>query len=141
MARRRWWALTFCAGHGAFHVGRDISPTAEGISMKVKRAIVISLILSPLLGSVVLAQDSDTDRDHPKTFVKDSGITAKIKAKLAAEHITSLGRIRVDTDKDGVVWMRGTTRTEEAADKAVEIARNTEGVTSVKSDIRVKPDD
>jgi hyperosmotically inducible periplasmic protein len=113
----------------------------RGTSMKVKHAVVVSLILAPLLGSVALAQDSDTDRDHPKSFVKDSGITAKIKAKLATEHLTSLAKIHVDTDKDGVVWLRGTTRTEEAADKAVEIARNTEGVTSVKSDIRVKPDD
>jgi hyperosmotically inducible periplasmic protein len=109
-------------------------------SLKLKYMLVTPLILAPLLGSVAMAQDSDRDRDSPKTFVKDSAITAKIKTKLAAEHLTSLARLRVDTDDHGVVWLRGTTKTEEAADKAVEIARNTEGVTSVKSDIRVKPE-
>jgi len=65
------------------------------------------LAISALLGSAVVlaADDSDADRSHPKAFVKDSAITMKIKTKLAAEHITSLGRTHVDTDKDGVVWL------------------------------------
>ncbi len=108
--------------------------------MKLKHVLLTPIILSPLLGPVALAHDSDADRSNPKAFVKDSAITAKIKTKLAAEHLTSLAKLRVDTDENGVVWLRGTTKTEEAADKAVEIARNTEGVSSVKSDIRVRPD-
>jgi len=92
-----------------------------------------------LLGSaVVLAEDSDADRSHPKAFVKDSAITMKIKSKLAAEHIASLGRIHVDTDKDGVVWLTGSARTEEAADKVVSIARDTEGVKDVRSHIKIR---
>ena len=65
------------------------------------------LAISALLGSAVVlaADDSDADRSHPKAFVKDSAMTMKIKTKLAAEHIASLGRIHVDTDKDGVVWL------------------------------------
>ena len=108
--------------------------------MKLKYVLITPIILGPLLGPVVIAQDSDRDRDRPKTFVKDSAITAKIKTKLATEHLTSLARLRVDTDDNGVVWLRGTTKTEEAADEAVEIARNTEGVASVQSDIRVRPE-
>lgn len=109
--------------------------------MKMRNAVATCLILSTLLGSVAMAADSDTDRSHPKAFVKDSAITTKIKAKLASEHITSLGRIRVDTDKDGVVWLTGSARSQEAADKAVAIAHDTEGVTAVKSHIRVRKDD
>ena len=60
------------------------------------------------------------------------------KGKLAAEHITSLERIHVDTDKNGVVWLSGTASTQKAADKAVSIARETDRVTDVHSDIRVK---
>ncbi len=107
--------------------------------MKLKYLLETALVLTPLLGPVVTAQDSDRDRDSPKTFVKDSAITAKIKTKLASEHLSSLADLRVDTDDHGVVWLRGTAKSEEAADKAIEIARNTEGVTSVKSDIRVRP--
>jgi len=109
--------------------------------MKTKFALAI-LTCGMLLGSaVVLAEDSDADRSHPKAFVKDSAITMKIKSKLAAEHITSLGRIHVDTDKDGVVWLSGSARTEEAVGKAVSIARETEGVKDVRSHIKIKKDD
>jgi hyperosmotically inducible protein len=109
--------------------------------MKFKSTVAACLVMSALLGSVALAADSDTDREHPKAFVKDSAITTKIKAKLAAEHITSLGRIKVDTDKDGVVWLSGSARSQEAVDKAVAIAHDTEGVKEVKSHLKVKHDD
>ncbi|MEA3196518.1 MAG: hyperosmotically inducible periplasmic protein [Gammaproteobacteria bacterium] len=104
--------------------------------------IIAGLTLCTFLGSaVVLADDSDKDRSHPHAFVKDSAITTKIKAKLAAEHLTSLGRIHVDTDKDGVVWLSGTARTQEAIDEAVSIARSTEHVKSVHNDLTIKKDD
>lgn len=101
--------------------------------------VLFGTLLAPAV--VVVAQDSDTDRTHPVAFVKDSAITTAIKTKLAADHITSLGRIHVDTDKDGVVWLSGSARTQEAADKAMSIARDTEHVRSVHSDIKIKLDD
>ena len=104
--------------------------------------VIAGLTLCTFLGSVVvLANDSDKDRSHPEAFVKDSAITTKIKAKLAAEHLTSLGHIHVDTDKDGVVWLSGNARTQEAIDKAVSIARSTEHVKSVHNDLVIKKDD
>jgi hyperosmotically inducible protein len=113
----------------------------EEKAMKTKLAITC-LICGMLVGpAVALAQDSDADRSQPKVFVKDSAITTKIKTKLAAEHITSLGRIHVDTDKDGVVWLSGSARSQEAIDKAVSIARETEGVKDVHNHIKIKKDD
>jgi len=73
--------------------------------------------------------------------VKDSVITTEIKTKLAAEHLTSLGRIHVDTDKDGIVWLTGSARSQEAIDKAVSIAKGTEHVKSVHNTLVVKKDD
>jgi hyperosmotically inducible protein len=109
--------------------------------MKTKY-LAAGLVCGTLLGSVVaMAEDSYTDRSHPKAFVKDSAITTKIKTKLAAEHITSVGRIHVDTDKDGVVWLSGHARSQEAIDKAVSIAGDTEGVKSVHNSIKIKKDD
>jgi len=87
------------------------------------------------------AEDSDADRAHPKNFVQDSVITTKIKTQLAAEHLTSLGNIHVDTDRDGVVWLTGTAHTQAAIDKAGQIARETEHVASVHNELRVKKDD
>lgn len=110
--------------------------------MKTRIAFTTLAFCSLLASNVVFAdKDSDTDRSHPASFVKDSVITVKIKTKLAADHITSGGRIHVDTDKDGVVWLSGTARTQEAIDQAVSIARNTERVASVHSDLKIKSDD
>ena len=108
--------------------------------MNTKR-IVAWLLAASLLAPVIgLGQDSDADRSHPAQFVKDSAITAAIKTKLAADHPGSLGRLKVDTDRDGVVWLSGKARTRQEADRAVEIARGTDGVVRVKNDIVVRPD-
>ena len=98
---------------------------------------VIGAMLAPV---AALATDSDTDRSKPEHFVKDSVITTKIKAKLASEHLGSAAHIKVDTDRNGIVWMSGTADSREEADRAITIARNTEGVKSVRSDLRVRKD-
>jgi len=111
--------------------------------MKIKKMVITAFIVTgSLLGSVVLAADDvDADRAHPRAFVRDSAITTKIKSKLATEHLTSLGRIRVDTDENGVVVLKGSARTQAAIDKAVEIARSTEGVKDVENHLVIKKDD
>jgi hyperosmotically inducible protein len=79
---------------------------------------------------------TDTQSHH---FVKDSAITTKVKAKLAAKHLSTLTRIKVDTDANGVVWLSGRAPTKDASDLAAMIAKNTEGVSSVHNDITVEP--
>ncbi len=98
--------------------------------------LVAGLLLGPI--TAMAQDDQDSDRAHAKAFVKDSAITAKIKTRLAEEHITSLGRIHVDTDRDGAVWLSGSARTQEAIDKAGSIAADTEHVTAVHNHIRLK---
>ena len=110
--------------------------------MKNKLAItclIVSAALAPVAGWS--ADKGDADRSHPKAFVKDSAITTKIKSKLAAQHLTSLGRIHVDTDADGVVWLSGTARSQDEIDMAVSIARDTEHVVAVKNKLRIRKDD
>jgi hyperosmotically inducible protein len=106
--------------------------------MKIKFAttcFVIGMMLTPVMG---YAADSDTDRSGPVTFVKNSVITTKIKTKLAAKtHLGSLKDIKVDTDKNGVVWLSGTAHSQTEADKAVSIAQETKGVVTVHNDIKV----
>ena len=99
--------------------------------------LVIGSLLAPV---AAYATDSDADRSNAGAYVKDSVITTKIKSKLASEHLGSVAHIKVDTDKDGVVWMSGTVNSQNEADQAVTIARNTEGVRSVKSDLKVQKD-
>jgi len=106
--------------------------------MKTKFAtacILIGALLAPVMS---YAEDTDANRAQPKTYVKDSVITTKIKAKLAAESLASTAHIKVDTDNSGVVWLSGTAKSKADADKAESIARDTEGVKSVNNQIKIK---
>ena len=108
--------------------------------MNYKLATTFFVIGSVLAPVAAHAADSDADRSNPANYVKDSVITTKIKTKLAADHLGSMKHVRVDTDRNGGVWMTGTANSQEAVDKAVAIARNTEGVKSVHSDLKVHKD-
>jgi hyperosmotically inducible periplasmic protein len=110
--------------------------------MKTKLAMTC-IVFGALLGSTAAIAGDDANAVGTSTavFVKDSAITAKIKTKLAADHLTSLGRIHVDTDKNGVVWLTGTARSQEAIEQAVSLARQTEHVKSVHNELTVRLDD
>lgn len=67
----------------------------------------------------------------------DTAITTKVKAGLLKEpDLKSLG-IHVETEK-GVVMLSGFVESKAEADKAVKVAKGVDGVTSVKSAIKVK---
>ncbi len=105
----------------------------------MKANIAITCVaFGTLLGSAGIANaEEPTYVSQTATFVKDSAITTMIKTKLASDHITSLEQIHVDTDTNGVVWLTGSVRTQKAADKAVSVARDTDRVTAVHSEIKV----
>ena len=109
-----------------------------GRVMKTYLATSCAIVATLLGGSVAAtAQNSHSDAAHAETYVKDSAITTKIKTRLAAEHVTSVGDIHVNTDRNGVVWLSGSVKTRQAADKAVSIARSTAHVKRVHSEIKV----
>jgi len=112
----------------------------QGNPMKSKLAIAGLIAGTLFVPALTHAEDQDQDRAHPKTFVKDSAITTKIKAKLAAEKLSSVAKIHVDTDANGVVWLSGTANSQDQIDKAIAIARSTENVRDVKSSLTVKAD-
>lgn len=80
------------------------------------------------------AADSDSSAT---TFVKDSAITTQIKADLAEKKLSSLVHVSVDTDNHGMVTLSGTVPSQEAANRAVSIARGVKGVTSVKNHLQI----
>lgn len=122
--------------------GLFIFPTYRKKRQTMKTKLLTScFIIGTLLAPVAVhAADSDKDRSHPMTYVKDSVITTKIKSKLAADHPGSMKHIKVDTDKDGVVWLTGTANTQEEINQAITTARSTDGVRSVWSDLKIKFD-
>src|SRR5471032_340869 len=100
--------------------------------------LALGLSLTPALSFAADPPAQGTvDRSSPTVFVKDSAITTKVKAKLASEHVTSLGRIHVDTDANGKVYLSGTARSQADIDKAVSIAQSTEHVVGVQNDLTV----
>lgn len=110
--------------------------------MKTKLAatgFLIGTLLVPIAGYTAGSDTagSDTDRSSPKAFVKDSVITAKIKALLAEEKMSSTIHIKVDTDNKGVVQLSGTAKNQAEVEKAGSIAGGVEGVASVMNNIRV----
>ena len=110
-------------------------------------AILVTAALSIPALAFAQAKQSTTDKVKEsvkdttakvKENVKDSVITTKIKAEYAKDKQVSFRRIRVDTDDNGVVTLSGTARSKAEKDKAASIAKNTEGVSSVKNKIKVQ---
>ena len=68
--------------------------------------------------------------------VSDASLTTKIKAKMALDD--SIDAVAIDVDTDGtVVTLKGTVRSEAERSRAVQLARETEGVARVVDQLRV----
>ena len=79
----------------------------------------------------------DNDRqDRNEPITGDPGITSAVKAKLLADSMVSGLRIDVDTE-NGVVTLTGDVKSKAEADRAVMLARNTDGVTRVVNHLKV----
>lgn len=68
--------------------------------------------------------------DQTKEMISDTTITAQVKAKYLAEKSISVFDINVETN-DGVVKLAGEVNDYNAIDKAIDIARQINGVKDV----------
>jgi hyperosmotically inducible periplasmic protein len=68
----------------------------------------------------------------------DAGITTAVKSKMATDDTVKASEINVDTHNH-VVTLNGTVGSQTEKERAVMIARNTKGVTSVVDDLTVGP--
>lgn len=110
--------------------------------MKCYRSQVVALTLCGLLLGSSAARPGDetvAETARAKTFVTHSVIGAKVRERLESADKEAFGRLHIDVDADGVVWLRGVTHSLEDARRAVDIARGTESVKSVNSRIRIEP--
>jgi hypothetical protein len=69
--------------------------------------------------------------------LSDAQLTGKIKSKMALDDSVESRHIDVDT-KDHVVTLRGTVRSEAERQRALRLARETRGVTSVVDQLRIR---
>ena len=94
------------------------------------RKYLVALAALSLTSAVVWA---DNGSNHP---VKDSYITTKVKAELAADHDTKAREIHVAT-VNGIVTLRGVASSSAEKDKAEQDAMRVKGVHAVHNEIKV----
>ena len=68
----------------------------------------------------------------------DAGITTAVKGKLGSDDLVKARQINVDT-KDRVVTLTGQVQSQAEESRALQIARNTDGVRDVIDQISVAP--
>jgi hyperosmotically inducible protein len=110
------------------------------MNTKLATTLVIGALIVPVAGYAAdnMSKDKPSVTEKVKESVRDAVITTKIKAEFAKDKQVSALNIKVDTDDKGVVTLSGNARSKAEADKAVKIARDTKGVSSVKNEIKVQ---
>lgn len=107
----------------------------EGNNMKIAQKIATGLFVASLFAVAGCA--STATQAGTGEYIDDSVVTAKVKASIFNEPALKSMEINVETYK-GVVQLSGFVAKPADIGKAGSIARDIQGVKSVKNDIRVK---
>jgi osmotically-inducible protein OsmY len=102
-----------------------------------KRNIVIHFLVLLMLIATLAACAATRTQSSAGEYVDDSVITTKVKSLLAADDFLKSFEISVESFK-GRVQLSGFVNSQKAVDKAGEITRSVQGVTSVKNNLIVK---
>jgi hyperosmotically inducible periplasmic protein len=120
-----------------------IAPLKDSGMKAFTLATTMAVSLAALAPCVAIAapqSDMDTSQPPP-VVVKASSIKSSIRAQLASDPYKGLKHIDVDVNHHGVVSLEGKVPSQDAVDRAVSIARATEGVREVKNQLKIKADD
>jgi BON domain len=109
----------------------------RGVPAMRKRNIVIHCLVLLMLIASIAACAATRTRESTGDYVDDSVITTKVKSLLAEDDFFKSFQISVETYK-GTVQLSGFVNSQQAVDKAGQIARSVKGVTSVKNNLIVK---
>ena len=102
-----------------------------------KRNVLIGYLVLLMLVATFAACASTRTHESTGEYVDDSTITTKVKALLAEDDFLKSFQISVETYK-GRVQLSGFVNSQDAVEKAGEIARSVKGVTSVANNLIVK---
>jgi osmotically-inducible protein OsmY len=102
-----------------------------------KRFMFIRSFMLVVLITGFAACASTSKQEGAGEYVDDSVITTKVKSQLAADDFLKSFEISVETYK-GIVQLSGFVGSQQAIDKAGQIARSVKGVKSVENDLNVK---
>lgn len=101
-------------------------------SIKTIASVVAAFAFATLVGCA-----STNKQEGTGEYIDDTVITTKVKAAILNEPGLKSAEINVETFK-GTVQLSGFVSSQANANRAVEITRGISGVSSVKSDMRVK---
>jgi len=104
----------------------------------MKHRHTAAMLLAALMaGTVVVGCSSTPTQQSAGSAVDDGVVTAKVKAALVADPVTKAHQINVETFK-GTVQLSGFVETAEARTRALQLARDVEGVRKVKDAMEVR---
>jgi hyperosmotically inducible periplasmic protein len=112
--------------------GRDVREAGE-------RAVATTGVDTSRAREVaVQVKDRTSEAAHEtRKVLSDSSLTAKIKAKMALDDHVKAFDLNIDTSA-GVATVSGRVRTDSERKRALELARDTEGITKVVDRIQVR---
>jgi osmotically-inducible protein OsmY len=96
-----------------------------------------AILSAIMMATVVVACAPTSTREGTGEYIDDTIITSKVKAALAADPEVKATEVNVETFK-GNVQLSGFVSSEDDVRKAMDLARNVQGVKSVKNDMRIK---
>jgi osmotically-inducible protein OsmY len=102
-----------------------------------KRYRIVSLLICIGLIATFASCASTRTQESSGEYIDDSVITTKVKSLLANDDFLKSFQISVETYK-GTVQLSGFVNSQQAVDKASQIARSVNGVQSVKNNLIVK---
>ncbi|HME43881.1 MAG TPA: BON domain-containing protein [Syntrophorhabdales bacterium] len=102
-----------------------------------KRNVFIPFLLVLMLIATFASCASTPKQESTGEYVDDSVITTKVKSLLAADDFLKSFQIGVESYK-GIVQLSGFVNSQNAVDKAGQIAGSVKGVRSVKNNLIVK---
>jgi hyperosmotically inducible protein len=112
------------AGRAAREEARDVAGAAKEVGRDAADA------------AKEVGRDAGKATERTGAVLTDAAVTASVKTKFLVDTAVSGLKIDVDT-KDGVVTLNGMVSTKAEADRAMSIARESDGVKRVVSNLRV----
>lgn len=108
--------------------------------LKTISTISLAVMFTAMLGCASTSNKESTSASSKESagqYLDDSVITTRVKAAVFNEPTLKSSEINVETFK-GVVQLSGFVNSQMDINKAVAIARNIKGVTSVQNDMKLK---
>jgi hypothetical protein len=128
--------VVILVGLAAFLIGRwssgwDILPDAP---VSAKGPVDTSKVRD---AGAKVGESAANAANEAKSALETGGVTAKIKSKMALDDLVKARNINVDTDGT-IVTLTGDVGSEAERQRAVQLAKETEGVTAVIDHLRVR---